>query len=135
MQVRLLRPVKDPSGETDEEIPAGTVLTVLDMTVETLDQAVSFGVQAEEVEPLPPSFADLGFEDWELDGGGHAYGLELADGRYLLATDAGGTKLPSAGDGVLVGIYGDDDVEPEIIAYPYESALRAIGEIIASVPV
>ena len=133
MQVRLLRPVKDPSGESDVDIPAGTVLTVCDMTVETLDYGASFSVTADEVELCPPSFEDLGFEEWELTGGGHAYGLDLHDGRQILCTDAGGNKLPEDGGGVLVGIYGDDEADHELIAYPYDMALRAIREIISAV--
>jgi hypothetical protein len=133
MRVRLTRDVKDPSGETDEVIPAGTVLNVADLSVSSLTGGYCFSVTAEEVEIIPPTFEDLGFTVWEMDGGGMAYGLAVPDG-YILVTDAGGSKLPEDDDPVLVGIYGANS-EPEITTYgTSEYAIHELKKIVTSIP-
>ena len=133
MRARLTRPVRDPSGETDEAIPAGTEVNVEDMTVELLTGGCGFSVTASEVEILPPTFEDLGFKVWEMEGGGMAYGVLTPDG-YILVTDAGGSKLPEDDDPVLVGIYGDN-TEPEMTTYGNsEYAIHQLKKIVTPIP-
>ena len=136
MRVRLTRDIPDPAGESDEPIPAGTIVEVHDLTVETLDGGFCFSVTAASVEAVLPNFEDLGFERWKMDGGAVAYGMDLSDsGRYILVTDACG-NLPADKGEVLVGIYDpDDDAQSEVCSYPsIEAAIRALQPVLAAVP-
>jgi hypothetical protein len=57
MKARLLKDIRDPTGETDEVIPAGTIVEVIELTVE--NNGNCFPLEAHEAEILLPTFDDL----------------------------------------------------------------------------
>jgi len=136
VKARLLKDIRDPTGETDESIPAGTIVNVVEVTAETKD-GTCFPLEAEHVEILPPTFEELGFEIWGMGAGNAAYGLNLANGDYVLATEATGCWIPEDdGGSVLVGIYDSNREAKSVKEYPTpEAAVRVLINDLGLVPV
>jgi hypothetical protein len=110
MKARLLKDIRDPTGETDEVIPAGTIVEVVELTVE--NNGNCFPLEAYDAEIILPTFDDLGFEVWGTGGGSAAYGLKLPDGRTILLTNVDGNWIP------------DEDNDEAVLVNPTE---RRIG--------
>lgn len=117
MKARLLKDIRDPTGETDEVIPAGTIVEVVDLTVDS--DGTCFPLEAKDVEMLLPNFDDLGFAIWGTGGDSAAYGLKLPDGRTILVTNLDGNWIPDDDDDqpVLVGIYNENGESESIESY------------------
>jgi len=123
MQARLLKDMRDPTGETDEVIPAGTIVKVVELTVEGAG-GNCFPLEAAEAEILLPTFDELGFEVWGTGNGSVAYGRNLPEGRSVLVTNTDGNWIPDEDDdeAVLVGIYNENGESESVQAYPSCSA-------------
>jgi hypothetical protein len=91
MKARLLKEIRDPTGETDEVIPAGTIVEVVELTVD--HDGTCFPLEAREAEILLPTFDDLGFEVWGTGGGSAAY-VEVAVGRLSDQRHKQGGQVP-----------------------------------------
>jgi hypothetical protein len=122
MKARLLKDIRDPTGETDEVIPAGTIVEVVELTVE--HAGTCFPLEAHDAEILLPTFDDLGFEVWGTGGGSAAYGLRLPDGKTILVTNVDANWIPDEDDdqAVLVGIYNENGESESVLTYPACSA-------------
>ena len=122
MKARILKDIRDPTGETDEVIPAGTIVEVVELTVD--HDGTCFPLEAKEAEILLPTFDDLGFEVWGTGGGSTAYGLKLPDGRTILVTNSDGNWIPDEDDDlpVLVGTYNDSGESESVLTYPSSTA-------------
>ena len=118
MKARLLKDIRDPTGETDEVIPAGTIVEVVDLTVD--HDGTCFPLEAKEAEILLPTFDDLGFEVWGTGGGSTAYGLKLPEGKTILITNIDGNWIPDEDDDqpVLVGTYSESGESESVLTYP-----------------
>jgi hypothetical protein len=135
VKARLLKDIRDPTGETDESIPAGTIVNVVEVTAETKD-GTCFPLEVEHVEILPPTFEDLGLEIWGMGAGNAAYGLNLANGDHILVTEATGCWIPQDDGPVLVGIYDGNREAKSVMEYPTpESAVRVLINDLGLVPV
>lgn len=135
MKARLLKDIRDPTGETDESIPAGTIVNVVEVTAE-LPDGNCFALEADDAEVLPPTFEDLGFEIWGMGAGNAAYGLNLANGDHILVTEATGCWIPQEDGPVLVGIYDGNREAKSVKEYPTpESAVRVLINDLGLVPV
>ena len=123
MKARLLIDVKDPTGASDDVIPAGTVLNIVELTAED-GHGNCFPLEADEAEVLLPTFEELGFEIRGTGQGGTAYVLNLASGKTVLVTDADGTWIPdeNTDQPVLLGIYNENRESESMQAYPSCSA-------------
>jgi hypothetical protein len=122
MKARLLKDIRDPTGETDEVLQAGTIVEVVELTVE--HAGTCFPLEAREAEIILPTFDDLGFEVWGTGGGSAAYGLKLPDGRTILVTNVDGTWIPDedSDEAVLVGTYNQSGESESVLTYPAISA-------------
>ena len=118
MKARLLKDIRDPTGETDEVIPAGTIVEVVELTVE--NNGTCFPLEAHEAEILLPTFDDLGFEVWGTGAGSAAYGLKLPDGRTILVTNVDGNWIPDedTDEAILVGTYNQNGESESVLTYP-----------------
>ena len=118
MKARLVKDIRDPTGETDEVIPAGTIVEVVELTVE--NNGTCFPLEAQEAEILLPTFDDLGFEVWGTGGGSAAYGLKLPDGRTILVTNVDGNWIPDedTDEPILVGTYNQSGESESVLTYP-----------------
>jgi len=119
MKARLLVPISDPSGATDEVIPPGTIVKVVELCVEGADN-VCFPLEPDQAEVLLPTFEDLGFEIRGTDPGCLAYVLNLASGKMILVTDADGAWIPDVDSDqpALIGIYNENGESESMKAYP-----------------
>jgi hypothetical protein len=122
MKARLLKDIRDPTGQTDEVIPAGTIVKVIEFTAEHAGNC--FPLEAHEAEILLPTFDDLGFDVCGTGNGGAAYRRKLPDGRTALVTNTDGNWIPDEDreEAVLVGIYNQNGESESVQSYSSCSA-------------